>query len=247
MENKPLEKYKLELKEITKENSGLFTKIHCPSCTEEVDAANLQLNDKIGKCTHCNAVFPFQKEIAHLFKEENKREEVSRPAGIDVVHFQDEIDFTIEQPAPVLDILGVIFLSLFGFLATLIYFKKGISILIPGFLWFGSAFCLYNILTRKKNKIYLNIDRNNLTVKWRPKKMMTDKVIDIQEIDQVYLKTDSMNFSLHLILNGIDGQKHVPLINSVGNSLAKARYLEQEIEKHLGIKDRKVPESNVTV
>ena len=44
-----------------------------------------------------------------------------------------------------------------------------------------------------------------------------------------------------MILNGIEGQKHVPLIPVLG-SLSKARYLEQEIEKHLGIIDREVLE-----
>ena len=49
-----------------------------------------------------------------------------------------------------------------------------------------------------------------------------------------------------MIVNGAEGQRHVVLIPKV-SSLSKAKYLEQEIEKHLGIKDRKVPESNVNV
>ena len=241
---------KLKLKEINKENSSLFTKINCPSCEKEVPAENLQLNDKIGKCNHCNVVFPFHDNIANLLIHESPKEEVSKPEGIDVVHFQNELDFTIEQPYPVLNAIGLFTFLFFGFLFTMVYFKKGGDFLLffSGFLFLAGIWNLYPILTRSKNKIYLNIDRHNLTVKWRPKKMIKDTTFDVQEIDQVYLKIiDGVNYSLYVILNGIDGQKHIPLLHNIGTSLAKARYLEQEIEKHLGIKDRKVSESNVTI
>jgi len=209
----------------------------------------LQLKDKIGKCIHCNAVFPFHQEIANFHKREEKKEPIKRPEGIDLVHFQNELDITLDQPYPVVNVIGFFFFILFGFLTTLIYFKKGISIFIPGGFLLGSMYCLYNIFTREKNKIHLSIDEHNLTVKWRPKKRMKDRVIDVQEIDQIYLRTDQTKtvYSLYLILNGIEGQKHMPLLPSFGTSLSKARYLEQEIEKHLGITDRKVPESNVDV
>lgn len=44
-----------------------------------------------------------------------------------------------------------------------------------------------------------------------------------------------------MIINGADGQKHIVLISKV-LSLSKAKHLEQEIEKHLGIIDREVLE-----
>ncbi len=243
MENKPLEKYKLELKELNKENSGLFTKINCPSCEAGVPVTNLHLKDKIGKCTNCNTVFSFRKDIAHFIQEE-KKEKISRPAGINVIHFQEEVDFEIDQPGSS-DIIGILLFASMALIATLIFFEKGISIFIPGTLWLGCAYYLYQMLTRRKKKIFINIDQNNMTIKWRPKEMMKDKVIDVKDIDQVYLKRHGHQYTLHLILNDVEGQKHVPLITYYYTSLAKARYLEQEIEKYLGIKDRKVPESNV--
>lgn len=245
MENKPLEKYKLELKELNKENSGLFTKINCPSCEAGVPVSNLHLNDKIGKCTNCNVVFTFTKKIAHFFKENEKKENerISRPAGIDVIHFQEEIDIAIDQPGS--DIMGVLFFAFLGLITTLIYVKKGISIFIPGFLWLGSVYYLYQMFTGRKKKIFINIDQNNMTIKWRPKEMMKDKVFDVKDIDQVYLKRHGEAYKVHLILNEIEGQKHVPLISYHYTTLAKARFLEQEIEKYLGIENRKVPESDV--
>ena len=47
-----------------------------------------------------------------------------------------------------------------------------------------------------------------------------------------------------MIVNDLKGQKHVELIKSV-NSRTKAKYIEQEIEKQLGITDRRVPDEEV--
>jgi len=47
---------------------------------------------------------------------------------------------------------------------------------------------------------------------------------------------------IYVIVNGSNGQKHQKLLSV--NTLTKAKYLEQEIENYLGIKDRKVLESN---
>ena len=60
--------------------------------------------------------------------------------------------------------------------------------------------------------------------------------------DRLYLKpsADGIGISIHMIINGLDGQKHVKLITI--NTISKAKYLEQEIEKYLNIIDREVPE-----
>ena len=46
-----------------------------------------------------------------------------------------------------------------------------------------------------------------------------------------------------MIVNEPTGQKHIELISNV-DSRSKAKYIEQEIEKYLGIKDRRVPDEN---
>jgi hypothetical protein len=46
-----------------------------------------------------------------------------------------------------------------------------------------------------------------------------------------------------MIINGLEGQKHEKLITV--NTLSKAKYLEQEIERYLQIEQRVVPEATV--
>jgi hypothetical protein len=46
-----------------------------------------------------------------------------------------------------------------------------------------------------------------------------------------------------MIINSLEGQIHEKLITI--NTLSKAKYIEQEIERYLKIEDRNVPEADV--
>lgn len=241
MEHKPLEKYKLELKELVPETPKEYTRITCPACDSEVPADHININDKIAKCGSCNAVFPFQKEIASLIEPKKIKQEVIRPEGIDIFYYEDELDLTVQQPYTAWEVLGVVFIPLFAALFTLASFKKGISIFLPGIFWLLSAYPIWSLAGRSRHKVRISINNRNLTVRWRPKKFVKDKSYHVDEIDQIYVKNIHGQGAVYMIVNGVEGQKHVQLIQGL-DSMSKARYLEQEIEQHLGIMDRKVPE-----
>ena len=97
-----------------------------------------------------------------------------------------------------------------------------------------------------REKIFITIDDAYLSVQYRPKNLIKDKLAATNEVDQLYIKNiaGSNYYSLHAILNTVDGQKHKKLITYL-DSRAKARYLEREIEMHLGIEDRRVPEEQM--
>jgi hypothetical protein len=63
----------------------------------------------------------------------------------------------------------------------------------------------------------------------------------VNDIDQVYIKKENERHSIYMIVDNPTGQKHIRLITGL-ESVSKARYLEQEIERHIGIVDRPVPE-----
>ena len=83
-----------------------------------------------------------------------------------------------------------------------------------------------------------------MNISWRPKKFIKDQQFNIKDIDQIYTRSVSGLSSIFMIVNGIDGQKHIKLIQGL-DSLSKARFLEQEIERHLGIVDRNIPEEKI--
>ncbi len=64
------------------------------------------------------------------------------------------------------------------------------------------------------------------------------------EIDQLYLtpSSDGMGYyTIHMIINGLEGQKHEKLMTV--KTLSKAKYLEQEIERYLDISDSEIPDA----
>ena len=242
MQNEPKEKYKLELKELPALEQKNYTKITCPACEQDLPADNLNINDKIAKCGSCHVVFPFHEEVARLNKNKQRlRQEVIRPEGVDISYFRNEMDLAIQQNA----YWGwILFFFVFcALMVTLVYWKGKAPILLPALTWLSTLYPFTNLITQSRHKIHINVDDHYLNVKWRPKHFMKDKSYAIEEIEQLYIKnTPEMGGyykDVWMIVNGAKGQKHVKLIQMVA-SLSKAKYLEQEIERHIGIVDKKV-------
>ena len=243
MGKEPVHDHKLKLKNLSKELPLGYKNIHCPSCHNELPADNLNINDKIGKCHHCNVVFSFQGEIKEMLSLTEPKQEVIRPEGIDLFHFQDELEISIGQPFTPLEAIALSILPTVAFFLTMISIKQGLTFMWAGLFWVISGLLFYILLNRNKHKIFINVDNERLDIQWRPKKMMKDKSFSIGEIDQIYVKKNvsTGGIGLNMIVNGESGQKHVTLIAGL-KSFTKARYLEQEIERHLGLKDQKVIE-----
>jgi hypothetical protein len=249
MYGEPLEDYKqapkLKLKDLESVDSKLFTNVSCPSCGTETPADNININDKIAKCGQCNAIFPFQDTVASFqLNKKKKKQEIARPEGIETIQFQDELDITVQQPFPTGSLIFLFPIILFAIIFTFAALITGkVPLALGVFFWLTSIYPLITVLNRSKHKIYLNITSHYLSVKWRPKKMVRDQNYDVQDIEQLYVKFNPMtnHHVLFMIVNTLDGQKHVKLINGV-DSLSKAKYLEQEIERHLNIEDREVLE-----
>jgi len=243
MKYEEIEKYKLELKELDKKSGGKYKKIHCASCAEEVPADNININDKIAKCNNCNVVFSFHLEAHQLASTDQPKQEILRPEGIDIFHYKEDLDISVKQPFTVLEGVGIPLLFFFTFIFTMIYFKDGMPIVFPLTVWFGSIVMLINLFTRSKHKVHINITDRDFTIFWRPNKLVRSKVFDVRDINQLYINKHNA-YALNVIVDTPNGQKHHRLMSGI-TSLSKAQYLEQEIERHLGIQDRSVPEETI--
>ncbi len=242
MENEHQQEYKLKLKNLQADFPKVFQKICCPNCNEAVAASNININDQIAKCDPCAIVFPFEKDIAHFKNEKDRNPVLVKPEGIDVFRFKDDIDFTITQPNTQYDVLTTLYSVVFTFLLFIFYSAGKISFIFPLAMLAIMVYFIGRALNKSKHKIHINIDNRKLDIAWRPKKFNKDKSYDISEIDQVYIKKFGTNSAIYIIVNGLEGQKHVML--TYVNNQSKARFLEQQIETFLGIQDRAVPEEN---
>jgi hypothetical protein len=251
MQEEPLELYKsteeLELPELKKEIPKAYKKVNCPSCNEEIGADNLNLQLNVGKCGSCNAIFSIEEDVKAVMGKQLMKQDIIRPEGIDLFYYKDDLDITINKHLQGLDAVGTFILPSFSFLSIILYFAKGIPVLFPVILTLASLYFIFKAFNySKRNKTLLNINNRILSIKSHPRNLTKDKSYNSGEIDQVYIKhaaDGSGYYSIHMIINGIEGQKHEKLLTV--NSLSKAKFLEQEIERYLGIEDRKVPESIV--
>ena len=241
MEKPAKEKLKLKLKSKTPESESNYQQIHCAACNSEIPAANIHLSDKIAKCGECNVVFSFREKISGLLENKKIRQELIQPEGIDLFYFRDELEISIQQPWTALEVISLSFFPVFAILFSLLSIEKDISPFVIGFFWLGTFLSLLNAYLRSRHKVHLTIDDQYLSVFWRPKKFKKDKKYRIDEIDQLYIQPYGDGQKVRMILNGVEGQKHVTLISGL-KSISKAHYLEQEIERYLGITDRVVPE-----
>jgi len=251
-EKESLSQYKqkqVEKEFLTTKPEDNVIRVTCPSCNEPAQMEHINIHDKIAKCGNCAAVFSFEQEVNHLAKAKEKiaqEENIARPVGIEKSYFKDELELSMTQPTG-----GgwIVFMLLAGFFAGLLYMvhlKKGIPIYWPaGFAAF-IPFFIYKQWNSVREKIFITIDDAYLSVQYRPKNLIKDKLAATNEVDQLYIKNiqGSTYYSLHAILNTADGQKHKKLIAYL-DSRAKARYIEREIEKYLGIEDRRVPEEQM--
>ena len=245
MQNEPLEEYKLKLEDLNKieKNNNLFTPINCPSCGAGVPADNININNNIGKCGNCNVVFSFEKEISELTGPQNRKDEVIRPEGVEVFRYDNELDFTLQQPVSPMEAVGMTLFMVAAPISLILHYKEGVSLVWAIGFTIVFLYFLFSMIFRSSYKLFINLDSNYLNVRYRPSNLQKDKKYLLSEIDQLYVKAVGGSASLYMIVNGVEGQKHVSITPMmVGKS--KVRFLEQEIEKHLKIKDRQVPEES---
>ncbi len=250
--DKPLEEYKpkyknphLELNDLEPEQSPNVLKIQCPSCQHAITAANLNINDKIGKCDSCNSVFSFANDVQGLMDHRQKvRQEILRPEQIELFYFRDELELSFRRTITVLE---TILLSIIGFITLIgvsVMLKHGfkvrpfIAILTPVLL--TAIYALF----RRKHKVYITVDPNHLNIIYKPHFFQNEKSYHSRDIKQIYIKKrpDVGIWNVMMIIENEQGHKHIRLTSV--NSVSKAKFLEQEIEKKLGIIDTEVPEED---
>ncbi|MBT8229648.1 MAG: hypothetical protein KJO50_05265 [Bacteroidia bacterium] len=237
---------KLELKDLKGELPKAYSKVHCPSCNEEVAADNLNLQNTIAKCNSCNVLFSLNDQIKSLSSISETRQEVLRPEGIDMFYYKNDLDITIQQHIQGLDMAGLIFAPTLAFFSIILFVAGKISApYFPVASVIMTLYFIYRAYNYSKNKTYIDVNNKYLSIKNRPKHFKKDRTYYVEDIDQLYIKhavDGSGYFTIQMIINGLEGQKHVKLLTV--NTLSKAKYLEQEIERYLDIENRKVPEAN---
>jgi len=215
----------VDLPELSNEVNA--THVNCPSCSEKVIAANLNINDMVGKCDHCDSIFSFKKEVGNLHHNS----------------FNDELEISVSHGPPILDIITLIAVPIGILIGSLLYFADGKQVGL--YVLLGSVILMinsiYNIYKHRKTKTFVTIDKDSIEVIHRPKNFKKDVFYDRSDIEQLYIKGDPHwgGHAVYAVINDPSGQQHKKIVSGMP-SLIKAKYIEQEMERHLGIKNKKV-------
>lgn len=237
MEEKELYKEKVKLHEVDLESKSTqdFTSIDCPSCQKPVPADHININDKIAKCGDCAVVFSIDQNLKSLTKLASKKQNLLRPEGIDIYEFKRGVDIEVMQPAAPIEIIPYTVIPLFFVFSILIYFKDGISVLWPVMSFLLNVVLVGYLVKREQHKVNIQIGETDLTVEWRPNKLMSKHKFHLSDIKQFYVKQNH----IFIVMDGLDGSKHINLIPGL-NNLTKAHFLEQELERYLNITDSSI-------
>lgn len=239
-------KHKVKLADLPDLESGekLADKIICPNCNAGVSAKDTNIQEMVGKCTSCDSIFSLKPIAASLNAEVDTlfTENLGRPAGVELNYFNDEMEISLKQNQ-VFSTLLVILAPLFLFLGVLIFYKKG-------FDWAAgmaavsavlTALGTWNLVNGRKHRTYVTLSKTRLDIEHRPKNLTKDRSFSTASIEQFFVSADLQlgGFAIYALVNSPEGQKRQKIVGGLKSQI-KGKYLEQEMERYLGIKNKKV-------
>lgn len=224
--------------------------ISCTNCGAEIPSKNVNINRMVATCARCNAVFSFADQISGGDEPaSNKPLDIPTPKGWKIESTGYEL--ILRQPwlNPQIGFLTFFTVLWNGFM--LAWFGIALATGSWGMLGCGTIHAAigmllaYLVLTSYINSTVITISPYLVKVRYGPLPWFGNKQIDATGLKQLYVKEQrhegedsvSYTYDVHYITTDY---KHEKLIGGLQQS-EFARYIEQEIERYLGIKDQQVP------
>jgi hypothetical protein len=222
-------------------------KITCTSCHREIPASDIDIRSKMAKCAACNNVFDFSDQVPSSGGGVC-RESLGIPKNVEVNYIENGLQIVRRWFSPV-----IVFLTLFccfwdGFM--IVWF----TIAIREGQWAMAAFgtihglvgvgLTYFVICGYLNRTYVTISYDALSIVHKPLPAPGQKTVNRNELKQLYSKE-----KVHHGRNGTSYSYDVMAITHGGQTIKllagldaseQALFIEQEIEKYLGIRDEAV-------
>ncbi len=213
----------------------------CRKCEAAIIAENVDVERLIARCHKCHTLFSFADNLEKPLGKRAKNQLRFMPDGIDIMLIEEGVRLTV--PWYHSQVLTMTYFAV-GWLA-FVLFSSMTS--LPGVIHFFyalvSLWLLYSVLAGFLNKTLIEVNDQFLTVSHGPLPYPGRRFRQNQ-IRQVYCKEKiayskgwpTLSYDLRVILQS---DKHVALVTGVEES-DYVLYLEQEIERHLKIKNRPI-------
>jgi hypothetical protein len=227
----------------------------CKRCGAKITADNVNLERMMAKCLECNAVFSFADEFAYAGASEDAYQKfnVAKPKGMQLEILGGEMKITRRWLSPVLFFLLPFclfwngFILVFGFSGFLAADQGGtgaFSLCLLPHLAIG-LFLAYFVLASLVNVTEIKLSPGEFSIRHGPLPWLGNKRLAASHINQLYCKekvshrrrSTSLTYEVHAVTSANTTEKLIAGLNEPEEAL----FLEQEIERFLGIKDRPVP------
>ncbi len=226
--------------------------LNCPSCRFPIVADDVNLTKTIAKCKSCNDIFDFGNDLKDKELPGRYRKEIVIPPGVEVLHLMNELEIMVKWRKS--GSYFTFFFALFwnAFLAFFLFVSAGMGaysmfLFVIPFILVG-VYLLYASVGYLVNTTFITVDDKRISLEHKPINFLIqkDRHFAPEEVDQLFVrryvegKTNDRPvhaFAVDLLLK--NGKKH-KLVDGL-HALDYARYIEQEVEHYLKIKDRPVP------
>lgn len=220
-----------------------MTNILCKNCGANIPTENINIQKALAKCSSCDCVFNFDNQI------KTTRPSVAMPEKFEVLKLRSSLDISYKWYSPMYIFLAFFALFWNGFMAVWYY------IALTEGVWMMAAFgilhlavgvgLIYTVLAGFFNSTHINVTQARLKILHEPLLWRGNQELETSEIDQIFSKMQvnrgkngSTSLTYHLCMVDVSG-KHIKLLTNL-ETPEQALFLEQELEKFLGIEDKKV-------
>ena len=220
--------------------------IICKRCSDPIEASDINLDTNIAKCTSCNAVFDFRDQVNQ--KVVTSRTAIEAPKNIQLQSTINGLEIARKWFSR--KIIGLLAFCVFwdGFMV--VWFGIAISQQQWTMLAFGSLHALvglglsYYLVCGFINRTHVEIGINSISIRHEPLPWPGKKTVQVGDIKQVFTRSKlhrnknstSYTYQVHFLDRAGKDNKLLPGLEKPEQAL----YIEQEIEKTLGIKDAPV-------
>ena len=223
-------------------------KLDCPSCGRRIMAEDINIHDGIAKCRECNEVF----EFANILETTSTRDEsyhkplVDKPEKIKVE--RSGMVLTITRRWFAWSILPLLFFCVawdsflvFWYHIALTQNAPLIMIVFPIAHVAVGVGLTYTVLASFLNSTLIRIDHREIVIQHGPLPWPGNRVIAINDVEQLFCqeKKSSKGISQYSLCAILKGGKRKELLPGL-ETPQQARFIEQQIEDFLRIKDRPV-------
>lgn len=231
-------------------------KVRCKKCREEIPGANIDLTRNIAKCDACGEVFNCEMELAGIassaFREPSvcSRPDIAVPKGVTVGYENSGLKIRRRWFHPAILALLVFCVFWDGFM--IVWYTIAIMKQQWGMAAFGTIHALvgvgltYGVLCGFLNRTDIRVTFNRIQITHGPLPVPGSRDLTLTQNIQLYTRrqiTHSRNGTsvfYQLWLRRDDG-KAVKLLDRIPQQ-EHCLYLEQQIERYLGVSDRAVEE-----